>query len=333
MVHSFADGRVEDTGPLTRKRMETIDQEFTNAAMGFVNKAAKAKKPFFVWMNTTGMHFRTHPAPNTKGKSGQGFYNDVMVAHDEKVGEMLDQLDQLGIADNTIVVYTTDNGVHYNTWPDAGITPFRSEKNTNWEGAYRVPSFIRWPGKIKPGISNEIASHMDWLPTLMAAVGEDDIKKKLLKGHNAVGRTFKVHLDGYNLLPYLKGEQKKSPRQHFIYLSDTSDIVGIRDGDWKVVFAEQRAKQFDVWRDQFHFLRIPKLFHLRRDPFERADEHSNSYNEWWVDKITPRMAHSYAYLVPFLKSFKEFPPRQKPDTFTIDQMVEDARIWDNVQYK
>jgi len=334
VIHSYADGRIEDTGPLTRKRMETVDQEFTDAALGFVEKAHKAKKPFFVWMNTTGMHFRTHPAASTKGKSGgQGPYNDVMVAHDEKVGSMLDQLDRLGIADNTIVLYTTDNGVHYNTWPDAGITPFRSEKNTNWEGAYRVPSFVRWPGKIKPGVSNEIASHMDWLPTLMAVVGEADIGKKLLKGYSAGGRDYKVHLDGYNLLPYLTGKEKKSPRKHFIYLSDSSDIVGIRDGDWKIVFAEQRSKRFDVWRDEFHTLRIPKLFNLRRDPFERADEHSNSYNEWWVDKVPPHIAHSFLYLGPYLKSFEKFPPRQKPDTFTIDQMVEKADIWSRVQYK
>ncbi|MCV6628211.1 MAG: arylsulfatase [Cellvibrionaceae bacterium] len=334
VVRSFADGRIEDTGPLNRKRMETIDAEFTDAAMNFVERSHKANKPFFVWVNTTGMHFRTHPAPSTKGKSnGQGFYNDVMVDHDQKVGAMLDQLDKLGIADNTIVLYSTDNGVHYNTWPDAGITPFRSEKNTNWEGAYRVPSFIRWPGKIKPGVSNELVSHMDWFPTLLAAVGEADVKKQLKQGKTVNGRNYKVHLDGYNVLPYLTGQQNRSPRDHFIYLSDTSDIVGIRDGDWKLVFAEQRAKRFDVWREQFHFLRIPKLFNLRRDPFERADEHSNAYNEWWMDKVSPRAMHAYRYLVPFLQSFKAFPPRQKPDTFTIDQMVEKAGIWDNVQYK
>jgi len=333
VVHSFADGRVEDTGPLTRKRMETVDQEFLNAAHSFIDRAHKAKKPFFVWMNTTGMHFKTHPAPDTEGKSGQGPYNDVMVAHDEKVGDLLNQLDSLGIADNTIVLYSTDNGVHFNTWPDAGITPFRSEKNTNWEGAFRVPSFIRWPGKIKPGISNELASHLDWVPTLMAAVGEPDIKKKLLAGHSLNGKNYKVHLDGYNLLPYLQGNQPKSPRQHFIYLSDTSDIVGIRDGDWKVVFAEQRAKKFDVWREQFDFLRIPKVFNLRRDPFERADENSNTYNEWWAESALPRVQHAYMYLLPFLGSFQAFPPRQRPASFTIDQMVEDAGIWDNVQYK
>lgn len=333
VVHSYADGRIEDTGPLTRKRMETVDQEFVDAAQVFVERSHKAKKPFFVWLNTTGMHFRTHPDPKVKGKSGQGDYNDVMVAHDEKVGSMLDQLDKLGIAENTIVLYATDNGVHYNTWPDAGITPFRSEKNTNWEGAYRVPSFVRWPGKIKPGISNELASHMDWLPTIMAAVGEPNIAKKLRKGYSADGKKFKVHLDGYNLLPYLKGEQKTSPRKHFMYLSDTSDIVGIRDGDWKIVFAEQRAKQFDVWREPFVFLRIPKVFNLRRDPFERADEHSNSYNEWWADRGIPRIQHSYMHLLPFLESFKKFPPRQKPASFTIDQIVEKAKVWDNIQYK
>ncbi|GAA6150913.1 arylsulfatase [Pseudoteredinibacter isoporae] len=333
VVHSFADGRVEDTGPLTRKRMETVDQEFVDAAKGFVDKAHKAKKPFFVWVNTTGMHFYTHPAPETKGKSGQGFYNDVMVAHDEKVGSLLDQLDQLGIADNTIVLYSTDNGVHYNTWPDAGITPFRSEKNTNWEGAYRVPAMVRWPGKIKPGVSNEIVSHLDWFPTLMATVGEGDIGKQLLKGKTVNGRNYNVHLDGYNLLPYLTGNAEKSPRNHFIYLSDTSDIVGLRREDWKVVYAEQRAKRFDVWRDQFEFLRIPKLFNLRRDPYERADEHSNAYNEWWARKLGPQSAMAATVLVPFLRSFKKFPPRQKPDTFTIDTIVEDAKIWDNVQYK
>lgn len=321
VIHSFADGKVEDSGPLNRKRMETVDEEFADGAKRFIDKAHKADKPFFVWLNTTGMHFWTHPAKKHLGKSGQGFYNDVMVAHDELVGSMLKQLDELGIADNTIVVYSTDNGVHYNTWPDAGITPFRSEKNTNWEGGYRVPAFVRWPEQIPAGqVSNQIMSHLDWVPTLMAAVGEPKIKKKLRKGHTLGDRDFKVHLDGYNFMPHLSGKTDKGPREEFLYFSDDGQLVGIRVKDWKVVYAEQRAKRFDVWRDPFVKLRIPKLFHLRRDPYERADTDSNGYNTWWENN-SAWIFYGSAKALQFAQTFNKFPSRQRPGSFTVDDAV------------
>lgn len=322
VIHSYADGRVEDSGPLTKKRMETVDEEFSSAAKGFINKAHKAEKPFFVWLNTTGMHFWTHPAKKHLGKSGQGFYNDVMVAHDELVGEMLQQLKDLGIDDNTIVVYTTDNGPHYNAWPDAAITPFRSEKNTNWEGGYRVPAMVRWPGKIPAGkVSNGIMSHLDWVPTLMAAVGEKKVVKQLKKGRAFGDKDYKVHLDGYNFLPYLTDEKKSSPRSEFFYFSDDGQLVGVRSGDWKIVYAEQRAKKFDVWREPFVRLRIPKLFHLRRDPYERADTDSNGYNTWWENN-SAWIFYGSAKALQFAQTFQRFPARQAPNSFTVNGVVE-----------
>src|SRR5271166_5454677 len=267
VLHCKADGKggqtVEDTGPLTKKRMETIDDEVTERALKFIDEAHKADTPFFLWYNTTAMHFRTHPAAKHKGKSnGQGDYNDVMVAHDEHIAQMLNKLDELGIAEDTIVMYSTDNGVHYNSWPDAGITPFRSEKNTNWEGGWRVPAFVRWPAKLKAGaVLNGIDSHQDWLPTLLAAAGEADIKAKLREGHKIGDKTYKVHIDGINMLPYLTGEAKESPRQFFFYMSDDGDILAIRMKDWKVVLMEQRAKQLMCWFEPFVHLRAPKMFH------------------------------------------------------------------------
>lgn len=322
VIHSWADGRVDDTGALTKKRMETVDSEFLAGAMDFIDQAQKDEKPFFVWFNTTGMHFRTHPSSHVLGKSGQGPYNDVMVQHDEFVGMLLDQLDKLGIADNTIVVYSTDNGPHYNTWPDAAITPFRSEKNTNWEGGFRVPAMVRWPNSIPAGqVSNEIMSHLDWLPTLMAATGDTAIKSNLLKGYNAGNKSYKVHLDGYNFLPHLTGKQPQGPRKEFFYFSDDGDLVSLRVGDWKTLYAEQRARQFDVWREPFIPLRIPKLFNLRRDPFERADTDSNAYNEWWVDRV-PRFLEATMLTQQFLGTFGEYPQRQRPASFSIDQIME-----------
>jgi arylsulfatase A-like enzyme len=322
VIHSFADGRIEDTGPLNKKRMETIDDEVTKHALRFIDEAHKAKKPFFLWYNTTAMHFRTHCAKKHEGKSGQGPYNDVMVAHDENIGMMLNKLDDLGIADNTIVMYSTDNGVHYNSWPDAGITPFRSEKNTNWEGGWRVPAFVRWPAKFKAGtVINGIVSHQDWLPTLLAAAGEPDIKAKLLKGHKAGKKTFKVHIDGHNMLDYLTGKVKESPREFFFYFSDDGDVIAIRMQDWKVVLMEQRAKQLLCWFEPFVPLRAPKMFNLRRDPFERADENSNTYWDWLI---------SHAYIIYAMQglvagqidSFKKFPPRQKPASFNLDRVLD-----------
>lgn len=321
VIHSFADGRIEDTGPLTRKRMETIDDEVTDRALGFIDAAHAADEPFFVWYNTTGMHFRTHVADKHKGKSGQGDYNDAMVAHDESIGRMLDKLDELGIADDTIVMYSTDNGVHYNTWPDAGITPFRSEKNTNWEGGWRVPAFTRWPGRFKAGtVLNGVVSHQDWLPTLLAAAGEPEISAKLLEGHQAGDKTFNVHLDGHNMLPYFSGEVEESPREIFFYMSDDGDILAIRMGDWKVVLMEQRATQLQCWFEPFVALRAPKMFHLRRDPFERADENSNTYWDWLI-------SHAYiiygmqAVVAQQIDNFVKYPPRQKPASFNLSAVM------------
>jgi len=325
VLHSRADGQggqtVEDTGPLTKKRMETIDDEVTGRALGFMDQAQQNDQPFFLWYNTTAMHFRTHCPDKHKGKSGQGDYNDVMVAHDEHIGRMLDKLDELGIADDTIVMYSTDNGPHYNSWPDAAISPFRAEKNTNWEGAWRVPAFVRWPARFKAGtVVNGVASHQEWLPTLLAAAGEPEIKERLLQGHTAGDRTFTVHIDGHNLLPYLLGEVSESPRKFFFYISDDGDILAIRMEDWKCVLMEQRATRLQCWLEPFVHLRAPKLFHLRRDPFERADENSNTYWDWVL-------SHTYiiygmqALVADQIKDFQRFPPRQKPASFNLDAVL------------
>ncbi|CAA0095619.1 Choline-sulfatase [Halioglobus japonicus] len=323
VIHSYADGKIEDSGPLTRKRMETVDEEFLAASLKFIDKAHEQGKPFFVWFNSTRMHYYTHVKPEQLGASGQGFYNDAMVEHDGHVGTLLAKLDELGIADNTIVFYSTDNGPHFNQWPDAAITPYRGEKNTNWEGGYRVPAMVRWPGHIKPGgISNQIMSHLDWVPTLMAAVGDSEIKEELKKGKRIGDREFKVHLDGYNFLPFLVGERAESPRREFFYFSDDGLLTATRVGDWKFVFAEQRAHKFDVWRDPFVTLRIPKVFNLRRDPFERADTDSNSYNLWWDKKIGSVGMLGMGAVTQFVATFQQFPPRQRPGTFTVDQITE-----------
>jgi arylsulfatase len=322
VLHCFADGRIIDTGPLTRKRMEAIDDEITDKALDFIDRAHKAGKPFFLWWNATHMHCWTHVRPQDVGRSGQGFYNDAMVYHDECVGRMLKKLDELGIAGDTIVMYSTDNGPHYNTWPDGAITPFRAEKNTNWEGGWRVPAFVRWPGKIPAGeVRNGIVCHQDMLPTLLAIAGEPDIKAKLLKGHRAGEKTFKVHIDGVNMLDYFTGEAKESPRQTFFYVNDDGQLCALRFGDWKAVFMEQRAKQFACWSEPFVTLRIPKLFHLRRDPFERADENSNSYQNWWLEHTF--ILDVAAQVVEHeMQSFVEFPPRQKPQSYNLDGVMD-----------
>jgi arylsulfatase A-like enzyme len=317
--------RIEDTGPLTKKRMETIDDKTTEACVDFIKRQVDANTPFFVWMNTTHMHFRTHTKPESLGQAGvwQSPYHDTMIDHDKNVGQLLDLVDELSIAEDTIVIYSTDNGPHANTWPDAGTTPFRSEKNTNWEGAFRVPEMIRWPGKIPAGVvSNEIIQHHDWLPTFLAAAGEPDIAEKLKKGHKAGDKEFKVHLDAYNLLPYLTGEVDKSPRRGFIYFSDDCDVLGIRFENWKMVFQEQRCEgTMRIWAEPFTPLRVPKIFNLRTDPFERADITSNTYYDWYLDHAYIA-AYSTAICTMFLESFKEFPPRHPPATFTIDHAVE-----------
>jgi arylsulfatase len=316
--------RVEDTGPLTKKRMETCDDEFAAAAKDFIKRQAQADKPFFVWFNTTHMHLRTHTKPESLGQAGrwQSPYHDTMIDHDKNVGEMLDLLDELGIADNTIVMYSTDNGPHANTWPDGATTPFRSEKDTNWEGAFRVPLLLRWPGHIPAGVvSNEIVQHHDWLPTFLAAAGEPDVVEKLKKGHQAAGKTFKSHIDGYNLLPYLTGQVAKSPRQGFIYFDDDANLVAMRFDNWKVVFMEQRCEgTLRIWAEPFTVLRVPKLFNLRTDPFERADVTSNTYYDWFLDHDYIALAAS-TIVSEFLATFQEFPPVQKPGSFTIDQAL------------
>ncbi len=322
VIHSYADGRIEDTGPLTKKRMETIDDEVTERTIEFIKKAHADGVPCFVWWNATHMHFRTHIPEEAEGLSGQGFYNDAMVLHDQSVGKLLDLLDELGIADDTIVQYSTDNGPHFNSWPDAGITPWRSEKNTNWEGAFRVPAFVRWPGKFEAGKTlNGIVTHQEWLPTLVAAAGDPDVKDKLLKGHQAGDKNFKVHIDGYNILPYLMGETDESPRKFFFYSNDDGQISALRINDWKVVFMEQRAKTMQLWAEPFVELRLPKVFNLRRDPFERADENSNTYWDWWFDHI-PALYIAQALTAEQIQSFKEFPPRQKPASFNLDRVLE-----------
>lgn len=323
VIHSYADGKIEDTGPLSKKRMETVDEEFHAAAVDFIDRSHKAGKPFFVWFNSTRMHFYTHISPEHTGLSGPNgnFYSDGMVEHDTQVGALLKQLDNLGIADNTIVIYTTDNGPHFNEWPDGGITPFRGEKNTNWEGAFRVPTAIRWPEKIQAGTkSNAITSHTDMVPTLLAAAGVPDIKEKLLQGYKAGDKSFKVHLDGFNILPYLTGEEATSPRRGFFYFSDDGDFMGIRYDDWKIVYMEQRAHKFDVWREPFVKLRTPKIFNLRRDPFERADTDSNNYNHWWSQRVYTIGPAQRAALT-FLQTYKEFSPRQKPAAFNLDEVM------------
>lgn len=316
--------KIEDTGPLTKKRMETCDTEFVAAASDFIKRAHGDDKPFFVWLNTTWMHFRVHPPKEIIGQAGrwQSEYHDAMVEHDKHVGQMLDLLDELGITEDTIVMYSTDNGVHMNSWPDAGMTPFRNEKNSNWEGAFRVPAVVRWPGKIPADtVSNEIVAHQDWLPTLLAAAGDPDIKEKLKKSHKVGDKEFKVHIDGYNCLPHFTGEEEKSPRPGFIYFSDDGDLVAVRYDNWKLVFAEQRMPgTVQIWAEPFVFLRFPKMFNLRTDPFERADITSNTYWDWVIDRVFLVYA-GQSIVTKFLATFKEFPPRMKAASFSIDQVI------------
>lgn len=319
-----ADGKggqtIENLGPLTKKRMETIDDETLAAAKDFITRQAKAGQPFFCWWNGTRMHFRTHVKAEHIGLSGQDEYGDGMVEHDMHVGELLKLIDDLGLADNTIVQYSTDNGPHYNTWPDAGTTPFRGEKNSNWEGAFRVPCFVRWPGHFPAGTTlNGIVSHEDWLPTFAAAAGAPDVKEKLLKGAEFNGRTYKNYIDGYNLLDYLSGKTDRSPRNEFIYLNDAAEVVAIRVGDWKAIYLENRAHQLNVWREPFVHLRLPLLFNLRRDPFEKSQENSNTYHDWMIDRAFV-LVPLQAVASKFLMTLKEFPPSQKPGDWSLDSL-------------
>jgi arylsulfatase len=329
VIKSSADGTIEDTGPLTRKRMETVDDETSDAALDFIERQQQAGKPWFVWWSGTRMHFRTHVSAENMAKAKEIFpgadeYTAGMIEHDADIGKFLDKLDELGIADNTIVFYSTDNGPHYNTWPDAASTPFRGEKNTNWEGGWRVPAMVRWPGKIEPGsVSNEVVHHMDWLPTFLAAAGEPDIKTKLIAGGvQAIGRTYKVHLDGYDLLPHLTGIEEKSPRKEIFYFSDDGDLTALRYEDWKLIFMEQKATgTFRVWMEPFVPLRVPLIFNLRRDPYERASITSNTYYDWLLDRAF-LLVPAQAYVGNFLATFQEFPPRQKAASFSLDQVMD-----------
>ncbi len=325
VIHAWAnaDGtqRIESTGPLTKKRMETIDEEVTREALRFMEESKKEGKPFFVWWNSTRMHIWTRLKAESQGKTGLGIYPDGMVEHDGHVGQVLAKLKELGLEDNTIVMYSTDNGAEKFTWPDGGQSPFRGEKNTNWEGGYRVPTVMRWPGVIKPGtVLNDVFSHEDMLPTLLAAAGDPGVKEKLLTGMQVGSKTFKVHLDGYNLTDAFAGKSP-SPRHEFFYFNDDGSLVGLRFNQWKVVFAEQRAHGFDVWQEPFTPLRLPKLFNLRSDPFETADHEGMDYERWRVEHVF-LLVPAQQYVGRFLATFKAYPPSQKPGSFSVDQALE-----------
>jgi len=322
VIHSYSDGRIEDTGPLTKKRMETVDAEFLAAGLDFMDRAHQENKPFFLWFNSTRMHIWTHLTDEAEGVTGQGVYADGMAEHDGHVGQLLDKLNELGISDNTIVMYSTDNGAELMTWPDGGMIPFRGEKNTTWEGGFRVPMMVRWPGKIKPGqVSNEIISLEDWMPTLLAVAGDSNIKEKLLKGHSAGDMTYKVHLDGYNMLPYFTGETDEGPRKEMFYFTDDGQLSALRYGQWKMMFSEQRAHGLEVWQEPLVTLRFPKLLNLLRDPFERADHESIGYRTWRAERMY-MLAPGAAYVGQFIATFQEFPPRQKPGSFNLDRVLE-----------
>ena len=321
VIHSYAGGKIIDTGPLTKKRMETIDDEVTEKTLAFMDKAKKDKKPFFVWFNTTRMHVVTHLKPGSAGKTGRGVYADGMVEHDQKIGEVLDKLKELGLDENTIVMYSTDNGAETFTWPDGGSTMFRGEKNTNWEGGYRVPTLIRWPGVIKPGtIVNDVASHEDMLPTLLAAAGDPNVKQELLKGKNVGNTNYKVHLDGYNLMPSLAGKGEW-PRKEFLYWTDDGSVAALRYNDTKVTFLKQNAHGIHVWTHPFEELRAPMVTDIRSDPFERAEYESIGYGKYYMEHMWA-IAPAATYVAQWLQSFKEFPPRQKPGTFNLNRVME-----------
>ena len=325
VIRSSADGKIEDTCPLSKKRMETVDSEFLAASLEFMDDAKKSDKPFFLWSNTSRMHIWTHLTDEAKGVTGQGVYADGMVEHDGHVGQLLDKLDELGIAENTIVIYTSNNGAETFTWPDGGNIPFYGEKNTTWEGGFRVPMVMRWPAKIEGGqISNEIISQQDWLPTLMAAAGNDNIKEELLKGKEAIGRNYKVHLDGYNFLPHLLGEEEKGPRKEFFYFTDDGSISALRYNDWKIMFTVQKAHGAAVWSKPYTPLRLPMVNNLRRDPFERAHYEAMGFDEWGINRLYV-LVPAQKVIGDFLGTFVEYPPRQKPGSFSLDRVLEELQ--------
>jgi arylsulfatase A-like enzyme len=331
VIHSWANGdgtqRIVDTGPLTKKRMETVDDETSDRAIAWIREQHAAKKPWFCWWNGTRMHFRTHVKEELDGISGQDEYSDGMVEHDMHIGKFLALLDELEIVDNTLVMYSTDNGVHMNTWPDGGMTPFRSEKNTNWEGAMRVPTFVRWPGQIEAGsTTNGIFHHMDWMPTFAAVAGEPNVKEKLLTGYEANGKTYKVHLDGYNQLPLLTGQTDESARQEIFYFSDDGDLTALRYGDWKLIFMEQKVEEtLEIWQAPFVELRLPLIINLRRDPFERGMQTSNTYWDWLIDRAY-LLVPAQTYVGKFLSTFRDYPPRMKAASFSLADVMEKLEI-------
>ncbi len=331
VIKSFADGRIEDTGPLTKKRMETVDDETSAAAIDFIERAHAAGEPFFVWWSGTRMHFRTHVSEEKMAQIKEKYpaadeYTAGMIEHDMHIGLFLDTIDRLGIADNTIIHYSTDNGPHMNTWPDAGMTPFRGEKNTNWEGGWRVPCAVRWPGVVEPGsVSNEIVHHMDWLPTFLAAAGKDDMKEDLLDGYtsSALGRDYKIHLDGYDLTEHLQDPQgTPSPREEIFYFTDDGDLSALRYRNWKFIFLEQKTEgTFRAWMEPFVPLRVPIIINLRRDPYERGMKTSNTYYDWMLDRAY-MLVPAQAYVANFLETFREYPPRQEAASFSLDKVLE-----------
>jgi len=331
VIRSSADGEIEDTGPLTINRQETVDDETVAAALDFIERAEAQDQPWFVWWSGTRMHFRTHVSEERREMANEivgkqvDEYTAGMIEHDMHIGMFLDKLEELGIEDNTIVFYSTDNGVHMNTWPDAGMTPFWGEKNTNWEGAWRVPAMVKWPGNIEPGaISNEIVHHMDWLPTFLAAAGNETIKTDLLDGvtNESLGREYRVHLDGYNILPMLTGETDESPRREIFYFSDDGDLMALRYGDWKITFLEQKAwATFRAWMEPLTPLRVPLITHLRRDPYERGYRTSNTYYDWMLDRAF-MLVPAQQYVANFLATFEEYPPRQEAASFSLDKVME-----------
>ena len=325
VINSSVDGKIEDTGPLTKKRMETVDEETLAAALDAIERAHRQDKPFFIWWNGTRMHFRTHVKAENRGVSGLGEYIDGMIEHDGHVGQLLDKLDELGITDNTVVMYSTDNGPHKNTWPDAATSPFRNEKNSNWEGAFRVPALMSWPGRIPAGsVSNGIVHHMDWFPTFLAMAGNPNVKEELKKGlrNRAMGRSYKVHLDGYNVLDHITGKSAESPRKEIFYFNDIGQLTALRYDKWKLIFSEMRAPgTLQVWREEFTPMRVPMILNLRTDPYEEAPRTSNTYHDWEIDRVF-LLVPAQAYVGKFLQTFKDFPPRMKPASFSIDQVLE-----------
>ena len=322
VIHSYADGRIEDTGPLNKQRMETVDAEFLEAGLDFIDRAHAANEPFFVWFNSTRMHVWTHLAPEAEGVTGYGVAADGMVEHDGHVGQLLDKLDELGITENTIVMYSTDNGAEVMSWPDGGTIMWKGEKNTTWEGGFRVPMMVRWPGTIPGGrVSNVIIEMTDWLPTLLSAAGNPNVKQQLLDGTTVGDKSFNVHLDGYDFMAHLRGETDSGPRVEKFYFTDDGSLSALRYNDWKVMFSVQEAEGISVWRHPFTTLRAPIITNLRTDPFERAHEEGIGYEKWWIEHMFV-FGPAAGYVGEFLATFRAFPPRQRPGSFTIDGALE-----------